>query len=235
MKRTMIGIAGFIRHGQSNYTNIPPDLTEVGKRTIFNSAMEFKAIRSNLPGAIALRVASSPSVRAIGSAEIISNVLGVTEEVRQMPLLGPAFLKNMGEAKALFNEHVSKGGMKELCIAYGKDPIYEDGEIIEPRSEVQKRFYKYLGILVRDMLSCSSENRFVIHVSHYEVLYHLLETVFRLDYEEELPLEHGEIILISFYDIGHSEAVEMDIVFRGKTAKGVVFNHKKDKIVAGPA
>ncbi len=230
--RTIIGRAVFLRHGESDYTDIFPDLTKAGKRTILNSAYGIKAIVNHRPCRV--EITSSPAIRALGSADIISNVLRFAKEVRQTSLLAPARIKDAARGKALFDEHVSNGGIRRLCIAYGTDPRYEDGEVIEPRSQVQKRFYKYLGMLARNMLASDSKNHFVVHVSHYEVLYNLVETVFWLNYEDDSPLWYGEVILISFYDTGHDEVVEMDVVFRRKTAEGVIFCHKEGKIVAGP-
>jgi len=231
MKRKMIGRAVFLRHGESDYTDIFPDLTKAGKKTILRSADAIKTIAGS---PLQVSIASSPAVRAMGSAFIISGVLGFAEEAKQIPLLGPVGLRDEIKAKSLFFEFVANGGMKGLCASYGTDPRCEDGLIVEPRSEVQKRFYKYLGMFARSLLASDSKNSFVVHVSHYEVLYHLVETVFWLDYEDDPPLGHGEIILISFYDTGHEEWVEMDIIFRRKTAKQVIFNHKEEKIVAGP-
>lgn len=235
MKRKPIGRAAFLRHGETDYTNVFPDLTDAGKRTILKSGRELKAIRDGLPGEITVAVASSPAVRAMGSAFGISNVFGFAGKIVEIiPLLGPVELRDEIKAKALFFEFAANGGMKGLCVSYGTDPRCEDGLFIEPRSEVQKRLYKYLGMLVQDMLVFGQENRFVIHVSHYEVLYHLVENVFWLDYEYDLPLGYGEVILVHFYDAGYPDAVEMDIEFRGKMAKQIIFSHKECKIAAGP-
>jgi len=229
VSKKLIGTAVFLRHGETNYTNVFPDLTESGKETIRNSAKAIRAIRNQYFSSLA--IVSSPAVRALGSACIVAETLNFTTRIIEVSFLSPAKVKDAEKGQALFNEYVSSGGMRGLCIAYGSDKRFEDGVVIEARSQIRSRFYKHLSVLVRNMLSCDSEF-FVVNISHYEVLYHFVETCFQLDYTKDPPLGFGEIILMSFYDIGSKDAVEICLTFREMSANNIVFNHKIESIVA---
>ncbi len=226
MNRRFIGRAIFLRHGQTDYTEIFPDLTEEGKQTIVSSANIMKHTVNIHRNMI---IVSSPSSRALGSSFIIAEVLGYKDEIRKEPSISPTVFRDKERAKAIVDEYMFQGGRPAVDLACTYDPRCEDGEIFEPRSEVRKRFYKYLTGLVRQLIACQLIPC-IIHVSHYEVLYHFVEFLFKLDYTRDQTLAYGEIIDVSFYDIGDNDIVEMDVKFRGKMLTGVVFNHKEEAI-----
>ncbi len=227
MSGKLIGKAVFLRHGESNYTDAFPDLTETGRRTIRRSAEEIRAIKNRHCGSFA--IVSSPAVRAKGSAGILADALPYTDGIREAPLLGPVLVIDRQQGRALYNSYISIGGMQSLCIAYGCDIRFEDGKILEPRSSVRERFYKYLGMLVRDFLTCG-RMAFVAHISHYETLFHFVEAVFHLDYRREDPLQHGELILVDFCGEDGSSLVEMNVRFRRRAAN-IVFDHQLEAVV----
>lgn len=226
MDRRFIGRAIFLRHGQTDYTETFPDLTEEGKQTIVSSANKMKYIVKTHRN---IMIVSSSRSRALGSSFIIAEVLGYKGEIKKEPNISLAAIRDKERFKAIIAEFEPQGGVAAVDLAYTHDPRYEDGEILEPRSEVRKRFYKYLAGLVRQLITCPLI-LCIIHVSHYEVLYHFVEFLFKLDYTRDQTLAHGEIIDVSFYDIGNNDMVEMDVKFRGKMLTGVVFNHKEEAI-----
>lgn len=237
MDRRFIGRAIFLRHGQSDYTEIFPDLTDEGKQTIVSSANKMKyAVKAHRD----VMIISSPKSRALGSSFIIAEVLGYKGGIKKEPNISSFAIRDKERAKTILydpldtgrtlqDEFESRGGIVAVDLAYTHDPRYEDGKILEPRSEVRKRFYKYLAGLVRQLIACPLIPC-IIHVSHYEVLYHFVESLFKLDYTRDQTLAHGEIIEVSFYDIGNNDIVEMDVKFRGKILTGVVFNHREEAI-----
>lgn len=214
MNKKLIGRAVFLRHGETDYTNVFPDLTEKGKKTISNSAICIRKAHNEYSGLLSF--ISSPATRALGSASIIAEAMGFTGMIEEEPLLGPASLFDREKALALYQEYVQSSGMRGLCLAYGSDPRFDDGKVVESRSQVQRRFYRYLSKLVCIMLSRVSAS-FVVHVSHYETLYHFVETAFQLDYADQPPLGFGEVILASFYDTGAKDSLEICLAFRGKS------------------
>ena len=227
MARRFLGLVIFLRHGQTNYTDVFPDLTDEGVKTIARSAELLRPFLDYYQNVI---IIASPMARAHGSAAVIAKVLGYKDKIRLEPNIQGAVVKDRQEAKALFYEHVSNGGIRALSVAYGTDPRYEDGKVIEPRSEVRKRFLGYLSRLARRMFIAPSLPLCLIHVSHYETIYHIVESLFSLDYEKDEPLGHGEIIVILIYDIGISNVVELEVTFREKTIKKKFLDYKTKEI-----
>ena len=230
MDEKLIGRVVFLRHGETDYTDVFPDLTEEGKRTIEESAKTIRAIKNYHPWL--LSVVSSPAVRALGSASIITGILGFKEKIIKEPLIGPVVMRDTKRALAIYDEHISSKGMKGLCISYAQDERFDNPEVFEPRSQVRKRFYKYLAGLVHYMLSCISMKPFIICVSHYETLYHFVENPFQLDYTNDSPFGFGEIILASFYVTDFKNEVKICLRFR-ESENNIIFNYKTKSIVIG--
>jgi broad specificity phosphatase PhoE len=217
----------FIRHGETQYTGEFPDLTDAGKETIKRAAVEIRKIRSQRSEP--LRIMSSPAPRALGSAAIISQIMGYDQRVITSSLLSPAGVRDKQKGADIFNEHVNNGGFRQLSASYGSDQRYEDPAIFEPRTQVVSRFYEHLGQLVRNLMA-GTRPLFVVCVSHYEVMYHLVETSLSLDYAKDHPLTFGELALLSFYDIGPGSTVEVCMTFRDRS-QNMVFDYKKSAIV----
>lgn len=227
MARRFLGLVIFLRHGQTEYTDVFPDLTEEGVKTIAKSAELLKPFLGHCQNVV---IIASPMARAHGSAAVIAKILGYKDKIRLEPNIQSAAIKDWLRAKALFHEHVSSGGMRALSVAYGTDPRYEDGQVIEPRSEVRKRFLGYFSRLVRRMFISPSLPLCLIHVSHYETIYHIVESLFNLDYQKDEPLGHGEIIALSIYDVGIENVVELEATFREKTVRKKFFDYKDKEI-----
>jgi len=218
--KKFIGRAIFLRHGQTDYTDVFPDLNKDGVETIQKSAEEIKlAIGSS----VRIRMVSSPLPRAMGTASIIAKAIGYLDPIREAPALRAAVVRDKPRAMAVFNEHMAQGGPTELAWSYEEDPRYKDASMIEPVSEIQKRFYKYLSGLVWEML-CFDVAWTYIHVSHYEVLYDFVHSIFRINRNNGQPLSYGEIVDIRFFEIGGTEKIKLNITFRGKTAQGMILN-----------
>ncbi len=225
MEKRCIGGAIFLRHGQSEYTEVFPDLTEQGQQTIRDSSKRIKDVVDQYDYC---EIVSSSSARALGSAVIIADALDCNGGITIEPAIAAAVIRDVERAKAFFDKY-GQGGTEELSLAYNCQPCFEDGSIIEPRSKVRKRFYKYLAVLVRRLSNCLP-NFCVVHTSHYEVLYHFAEVVFKLNYTADRPLAHGEPIMLSFYGSGSDEITEIEAIFRKKTARAL-FNCREETIV----
>lgn len=227
MARRFLGLVIFLRHGQTDYTDVFPDLTEEGIRTIEASA---RSIIHFIEGQRNVTIIASPKARALGSADVVARATGYEGKIKKEPNIQAAMEKDRMRAKALFYEHVNNGGMRALSVAYGTDPRYEDGVVIEPRSEVRKRFLGYFAHMVRSLLVNIGQPPCLIHVSHYETLYHFVERLFKLDYQKDEPLGHGEIIVVSIYDIGIECVVELEVTFRGRTLNKKFFDYKAKEL-----
>jgi len=198
--------------------------------TIENSANTIKML---LQANSNLLVITSPTTRACGSADIIATTLQYRGKIKIEPEIQGAVVKNEKEGMALFKEYVSIGGIIALDRAYGVDSRYEKSpNIIEPRSEIRKRFFRYFSKIVKHLLVRELPPLHLICVSHYETLYHLVEQLFNLDYRKDKTLGHGEIIEVVIYDIGFSEEkiVEIEITFRKQTKYKKFFDFEEQKI-----
>ncbi len=211
MSEKMIGQVVFLRHGETNYTDVFPDLTIEGKRTIQRSAEKIKWIFENQKRK--LLMVCSPAVRARGSASIIAQYLDFQNRIRQVDLLRSVGVRDIERGKAIMGEYLSNGGHFALSSAYSTDERYENPEIFEPRSQVIQRFYKYLKRLATDMQNGTIKH-FVVAVSHYEVLHNLVEKFFRMNYEKVSPLTFGELIVIRFHGIPGGTVQRLSVEFR---------------------
>jgi broad specificity phosphatase PhoE len=211
-----IGGAIFLRHGQSEYTEVFPDLTEQGKQTIKDSARQIKGVVDQYDH---YEIWSSPSARALGSASILTKSLGCNNGISVEPAIAALAIRDAKRARTFFDKF---GFGKNLSLAYNFQPCFEDESIFEPRSEIRKRFYKYLGALAAKLAE-SPVKSCLVHVSHYEVLYHFVETFFKLDYNVDQPLAHGEPIILSFYG-SDGKPTEIQAFFREQTVSGSFLN-----------
>lgn len=238
MVRRFLGQVILLRHGQSEYTNIYPDITYNGVKTIVNSA---NLIKSLLNGDSNVVIITSPMIRAKGSADIIAKIIEYRGKIKEVPAIGGAIVKNKKQGRAIFDEYMAKGGIRALDKGYGTDPRYEKNpSVIEPRSEIRKRFFEYfakliVGLLQRQQL-WQQPPLHLICVSHYETLYYFVEHLFKLDYTKDEPLGHGEIIVVSVFDLGikNTSVVEIEVTFRKKRVGKIgkkFFDYEKRKII----
>lgn len=219
----LVGQAVFFRHGQTQYTDIYPDLTEEGRATIAKTAQE---IRQLVNGSGMPEFVTSPLARARGSIAIVANTLGYEGIVKQEDQIRAADIKDKKASWRIFYEHIQKGGSDQLSRAYFEDLRYEDSSIIEPRSQIANRFYTYLSQLANRLLANPHPQRLVVHASHYEVISHVVEALFELIKKEERPLLHGEVVLIKFFRTPVSTSVFLEATLRGKTATAIFDLHE---------
>lgn len=222
----VFGPVFFLRHGQTDYTNVFPDITAAGKKLLKTRAEEMKGIIDDRYAA----VIASPTVRTIGSASVVAPILGYRGKVKVEPDITAAGVRNKVRGMEIFTEHVKRGDHHGLAIAYSTDPRYEDPNIFEPRSEVIARFYRYLARVVRRLLFCRA-GFCLVHVSHYETLYHFVEKVFELDYRKDRPFSFAEMFHMVFRETEYDNVVEITATFRGQTAGGVFFDHEGAKLI----
>ncbi|MSR71343.1 MAG: histidine phosphatase family protein [Candidatus Taylorbacteria bacterium] len=178
----------FGRHGDSVYTNVYPDLTSEGERTMAETALEMHTILGNCSE---IEIIASPQPRAQGSADIIAREFGYSREVGIEPHI---------RCNDIFDEQMKVSPWKgygegeDLLRSYETHPDFESGEKLERRSEVQRRFAWYLdslgGNLIRDGLMDVT-----IHITHFEVLWRLARIISPIG----RPLGNGEFIEIKLW------------------------------------
>ncbi len=231
MARRFLGRVILLRHGESEYTDVYPDVTHNGIKTIVKSACSIKSLLDDNSSVV---IITSPMVRAKGSADIIAKIIGYRGIIKEASSIQGAIARDKKRGKELFDEYIAKGGMRALSIACGIDPRFEDPNIIEPISEIHKRFFEYFAKIVEYLLALVKQQPFLnlICVSHYEVLYHFVENLFELDYTKDEPLGHGEIIVVSVFglDVESVNVVQIEVTFRKKTIRGKFFDYKEQTI-----
>lgn len=232
MVRRPLGSVFFLRHGHSFYTEKFPDLTNRGVETIVKSA---NLIQTFLNDNSSVFIVTSPAARARGSAAIIAKTIGYHGSIKKEYAIQGAIIKDKKKGRALLEEYMSSGRIRALDMAYRTDSRYEEmPDIIEPRSKIKKRFFEYFAKLIEILLARKRPLN-LICVSHYEILYHFVEYLFDLDYAKDEPLDHGEVIAVSIFDIGIQDVnvVEIEVTFRGKTVGKLgkkFFDYKEKKI-----
>lgn len=177
----------FLRHGKTKYTQEFPDLTPDGKQEAKEIA---EAIYSFIRPGLSVNFVSSPLPRALGTASIILNRFGhhfedikIEDALRCMDFYRP---NEVGELWAGFSS------LKDVDCAYINDSQFEEGVIVEKRSDIQHRFFRYLSGMFDNFMIGKLEG-VTIHTTHYEVLWKIVSV-----FELKEPLTHCELIRIDF-------------------------------------
>jgi broad specificity phosphatase PhoE len=155
MTRKFVGRAIFLRHGQTEYTDVFPDLTEEGKASIKAAGRKISGLVKDTKKVI---LVSSPRPRALGSAAIIRDTLGNEWcNVIVNPDISSVTIIDKERSQVIFKEYLSSGGKTAVDLSYTHDPRYEDSSVFETRSAVQQRFFRYLTSLAKEMLGKHGE------------------------------------------------------------------------------
>lgn len=194
----------FLRHGDTEYTEKFPDLTEKGKRQAEEAVLKIKEIiKEEAPNEIYLT--SSTRQRAKGVASIIAKHIPCTvcpdeDLIRDMDLYDK---EEVLEYWNSFGSHI------EAAKRYPTDPWFESGEHAERRTDIEGRFISYLTILLSQYEDGSLPD-VSIHVSHFEVLWKLIEKFYLQE-----PLGHCEPIVIQISE--EEKDVDICTYFRGSS------------------
>lgn len=237
-----LGRITLLRHGQTEYTDEYPDLTVEGKATIEKSAAQIAKGLRNQEEPI---IVSSDKARARGTADIIKEKIGYPKDVKIQPSITAMELRDRERAKAIFEElladnkstHSEEAPVRGVDRAYLHDQRFEDAAVYEPRSEVEKRFFKNLEYTIRAFNVVHKHKELqkphVIGVSHFELLGQLSEKVFNLTERGEEPLKHGELIEIEVLapEENNQDQVELQIFFRGEQKRVGFDRHSRTLLI----
>ncbi len=194
----------FVRHAQTTYSNVFPDITPEGVEQLQCTAKTLQSFIVKKPHAD-LTIITSPALRAQGSAGVLAEELHYKGNIRTEPLLRDMHVRDWPRAKELFQRCLMNGGRVE--DVYDVDDRFEDTNIFEPRSSIQKRFFHYMRQL-HEKLSQFPEPQCVLAVSHFEVLNHFLRSLwpdapwlryssfFRITMDH--PISHGRQAIVTY-------------------------------------
>lgn len=231
-----IGRITLLRHGQTDYTNVFPDLTQEGEETIRKTAEQ---IALNLQQDEEVTIMSSDKARAQGTAAIIKNVLEHEREVRIVPGITSMAHRHPERSIQMINEMLAeKGSVQAVDYAYTHDPRFDDAELWEPRNEIQKRFFRNIEYAIRAFKRVAEHEDLpsphLVAVTHFEVLSPFVGKIFNLKHPEEPTLKNGELIEMSVLDPSqgqeNSDVVLLKMTFRGMK-KTVGFDRKNRDLV----
>jgi hypothetical protein len=198
--------AVFVRHGHTDNTDIPPDITLTGQAALFRSSLPIQEFAAPLP----IRVCTSPKVRAIGSGQYLNQFLH-GEDGGEEPALSAVNLRRPDEAQRIFAYYRSLTDPLAIEKAYWTRAEFDNPEIFEPRALVKARLFRFLNVLINQHNRLADPRCYVL-VSHVELLCHLVARLFSLDFSVDDPVNCAEPIFI----IAHAcpESLQLTIDFR---------------------
>lgn len=199
-----------IRHGESTYTGIKPDLTENGLAQIRETAHQLEEMLKSFDSVIFI---SSPTPRAMGSAETFLQELGLVEAavrvcraVRTVDIYDEEkFLQYMAQnSTAIYGDLWLKS-----------DDLRLDTEFCEGRQSINQRalrfLYHYAQALER-LAEKNQKNIALVTFTHFEVAVNFLQGLYssspELTLSEDIPA------------VGNGETIRIEII----DAKSMVFN-----------
>lgn len=227
----ILGKVSIMRHGQTEYTEQYPDITELGAQQIGEQGAKLKEKIDTEKEDV--MIATSPSARARGSGDVLKEKLGV-EETQVMKALRSAQIRDRAEALKMINDIIGpERDVSKMDQAYAHDDAFEQRvEVWEPRSKVEKRFFRGIEYITRafSRYGAAEKNKIphLIGVSHFEFLNHIAAKVFNLDEKQQDQLKFGEMIEMTFLKKSNEEdkkRVPILITFRGE-AKEIVFDRE---------
>lgn len=226
--KDLIGKITVIRHGDTRYTGVYPDLTEVGIRQVSDQS-ESLASEIDL-GKEEVILVSSPSPRTRGSMDLVKEKLGLADEKTNVVHgIRGIDVKDMSKAMEIINEVMADGfDITKIDHAYATDPRFEEmPEVWEAPSNVEKRALRSLEYAIRGLLKAREINEdkipHIVATSHFEIVDLLLAKVFGREPGDFPPGSRVDLVL--FEGESDSKQIKMDITFRGETRKAA-FNRE---------
>jgi|GEM_PF-3614523 len=162
----------FLRHAETTYSSVFPDITQNGIAKVRSVAAELQRA-SAWEGSSNLRIISSLAIRARGTASILAEEIYYDREVAIEPLLSDMHISDWPAALEIFQRCNLHGRLEDV---YDTDDCFEDACVFEPRSEIRKRFFRFLHRW-HSMVGDSNTADCLFAVSHFELLNHFLHSL----------------------------------------------------------
>ncbi|MGD1003127.1 MAG: phosphoglycerate mutase family protein [Minisyncoccia bacterium] len=228
-------VVDFLRHGETNYTDVGRDLTAKGESQITEAAQ--RIVETIDPEKDVVVLWSSPARRAQGSEEILKELLaekGV--EIRkesEISSLRNFDQKNKEFVSKMWPELKAQGKSPEE--AFARDPIFqEESDKFESQPEVRERAGRVFNWIryIAEHAQLQGKRLRIIGVSHSEILNPVMEDIFGRKIEEGNGVKNGEDLRISFDYDQVSHETDISAEFRGEQRSGITFDKKKRVFVA---
>lgn len=182
--------AVFVRHGHTEYTDIPPDITLRGKAALSRNSYPIQTFSAGYP----IHLYTSPKVRAVGSGQYLNNFLQ-GQALGEEPALGAIHLRQPERAQRILAGYRSLTDPLAVEKAYWKQAEFDNPAIFETRAQVRSRIFQFLSNLVNQH-SKQVEPVCYVLVSHVETLCHLIDRPFSYDFSVDDPVNCAEPIYL---------------------------------------
>lgn len=214
MKQTLSSVRILcLRHGETNYTDVFPDLTPIGESRVREVATDLAEswVKKHKIQPSQLAILSSPKTRAHGTAAIIAQTLGhhadmiiIRKELDAMKWLDPA--RALSACKGLHG----KG-----YINYETEQVFADPAIFESQDQIRGRWYAFLSEYISAALAQNAA-QYTIMVSHYELFCNITKDIFGIVASESSALKNVEPIHLTALAVGSKDEVILYGAFRGE-------------------
>lgn len=227
----VLGKITVFRHGQAKYEDSYPDLTDLGIERVQQLGGELKSKIDREREDVLL--ASSPRHRAVASRDFVGERIGIPDEERRIiKRLRSLEMPDRERAMKIIMDHYGpEEDIRKVDRAFMEDPVFEDPEIFEPRSKLERRIFQMLEYTIRAFDRYEHEEKgkipHLVAASHFELLNFIPDQVFRLGASGKDYLQTAESIEFTLLrDPDISKRVRMLIGFRGEERE-VAFNREK--------
>lgn len=217
----------FVRHGHTEYTDIFPDITDEGKRSLIQTAAQIATFASDRR----IKFYSSPKPRAQGSASCLAKSLGSKRaDAILVQSITACEQRQPERVMELVAKYLSSTNHLAVEEAYWTEPAFDDPKIIEPRAEIKKRFYVFLDRLVCIGLCRVNSPSCYICVSHAEVIGHIMQDVQAVCEADINPVvPYAQPVFLTFSQENTDQPILMDYSFDGHEATALNFDQIKPK------
>ncbi len=220
----LVGKITIVRHGDTRYTGVYPDLTDPGVEQITAQA-EILSSELDLDKEEVIFV-SSPTPRTKGSMDIIKEKLGlIDKKTNVIRIIRGIDVKDMPKALEIINEVMSGGfDLTKIDRAYATEKRFEEmPDVWEAPSNVEKRSLRALEYAIRGLIKAKeltpNKEPHIIATSHFEIVDLLLAKVFGREPGDFPPGSRVDLVL--FEDEQDDKKINMKITFRGETRKAI--------------
>lgn len=203
MRSRDLGTLVLMRHGDTRYTDVYPDLTPEGVEEVARAARRIREIVSIYPS---VTVRFSPWARTRGTADIVARELGACATAECPEIAG---------VYPLLETWITFDSGKCGEYHYANDPTYDDPAVWnETRAQTRERFLAHFARFVRFALD-SEAPVCEVHVTHFEMIHHLIDAAYSPDLDRDEPFRKGEYAIVRLRETSPDE-VALTVSYRGE-------------------
>ena len=190
-----------VRHGETRYTNIFPDLTPEGIKQIQATSLKLTPVIGNYP---TVYLMSSPAIRALGSTQVLKDTLGLGGTTLIVPDLAPFLVKDLSS----FLDYDKRNSTPIYGQMWLNDPLLsKDNPLTESRQAVEQRatrFLHYVSVGLDQIARDRQEPLCAVALTHFEIMAPILKGLYtstgHFPIADRLPPQPGEAVILNILD-----------------------------------